>query len=272
MKRLLVCFLLLAFTSALSAQESVDGFMKLFEWVKKLDENISSIVRTENQKKLVRQLGYVQSDLDDFIENQKKLVRQLGYVQSDLDDFIEKKKEMTKDLIRHCTDSSVSISDIEKKLDEYNKEIKILTKRLEEIRKAIIFEDELYSVTEKRIVTVYQKPSLDENSRDTFPERMMVQQTIRSQSPMNGKDTLMDVTVSKNKNEWKEVDIEGLLFEIEKSLDTKSSNMEYIVNDLSKNCNLELINDENNMAIDVLTNIRNEFRKLRKKVKDFKPQ
>jgi len=251
MKRLLVCFLLLAFTSALSAQESVDGFMKLFEWVKKLDENISSIVRTENQKKLVRQLGYVQSDLDDFIE---------------------KKKEMTKDLIRHCTDSSVSISEIEKKLDEYNKEIKILTKRLEEIRKAIIFEDELYSVTEKRIVTVYQKTSLDENSRDTFPERMMVQQTIRSQSPMNGKDTLMDVTVSKNKNEWKEVDIEGLLFEIEKSLDTKGSNMEYIVNDLSKNCNLELINDENNMAIDVLTNIRNEFRKLRKKVKDFKPQ
>ena len=191
-----------------------------------------------------------------------------------MDDFIEKKKEMTKNLIQHCTDSSVSISEIEKKLDEYNKEIKVLTKQLERIRKAIIFEDELYSITKKKIVTVYEKPSHAEISSDTFPERMMVQQSI-SQSRIDGKvpkDTLMDVTVTKNKNEWKEVDIEGLLFEIEKSLDTKSSNMEYIVQQLSKDCDLELINDESNMAINVLINIRNEFRELRKKVKDFKPQ
>lgn len=253
MKHILLYFLLLTFTSSLSAQDSVDGFMKLFDWVKKLDENISSIVRTENKKKLIRQLDYVQGDLDDFIV---------------------KKKKMTKNLIQHCTDSSVTIIEIEKNLDEYNKEINVLTNRLEKIRKTIVFEDELYSVTEKKIVTVYRKPSLEELSGDTLPERMMVQQSLSNKRP-DGKvpiDTLMDITVSKNKNEWKEVDIEELLFEIEKSLEAKSSNMEYIVYELTKDCDLELINDESNMAIQVLTNIRNEFREIRKKVKNYKPQ
>ncbi|MEN8116051.1 MAG: hypothetical protein ABFS16_03690 [Bacteroidota bacterium] len=279
MNRLIISLCFIFLTSGLSAQDSIDGFMELFGWVKKLDDNISSIVRTENKKKLVRQIGYLQSDLDNFIDQ---------------------KREITDKLIQHCTDSSVTITEVEKEVDYYNDEVKILTNRVREIRKTIIFKDDLYSVTEKRVVTKYRKSdstdlgtsqyvvingdsvliqSQPEIANDPIiPANAMVQHRVMDIQNMPPQevlipdgDTTIEVTYTKNKNEWKEVDTEHLFLEIEKSLSMKGSNMSYMVEYLSKDCNLELIEEESEMAVTVLTNIRNEFRTLRGRIREYEP-
>ena len=267
---------MLLVTSGLSSQNSMDEFLKLFDWVKKLDDNISSIVRTENKKKLVRQIGYLQADLDNFIDQ---------------------KRAITEKLIQHCTDSSVLISDIEKEVDNYNEEVEILKSRVSEIRKTIIFKDDLYSVTEKRRITKYREDTTDlkanqlifinqdsvlvqnnalRNSTE-IPMNAMIQQRamdIQSMPQENlipDGDTIVEVTITKNKNDWKEVDTEHLFLEIEKSLGMKGDNMSYLVDHLTKGCNLALIQDESEMAITVLGNIRNEFRTIRGKIMEYEP-
>lgn len=253
MKLLLTFFFLATFTLSGSAQNSIDGFMKLFDWVEKLDENISSIVNTENQKKLERRIAYLQSDLDDFILE---------------------KKEITNQILKYCNEPESGISEIEKKVADYNKKIKTIIKRLVKIRETITFEEELYSITQKKKITVYRNPTAGDISADSSHFNMVVQQQIATPRPDGkiAKDTLVDEVVVKNKIEWKEVEFEDFLYEIENSLQAKGGNMDYIISELSAGCDLELINYENEQAIEVLTNIRNEFRDLRKKVKEYEPQ
>lgn len=200
MNRLLLSLLFALFSLGISAQNSVDGFMKIFGWVEKLDNNISLIVKAENQKQLARQLGYLQSDLDNFID---------------------KKRKITDLLLLHCEDSEIPLKAIEKEVDDYNSEIQILVERFEKIRKTITFEEELYSITEKRIITVYRKPdSTQILQKDTLKNNMMIQQPLSKKQWVNGlvpKDTLIDQTITRNKNEWKEVDFDDFLFEIKKS-------------------------------------------------------
>jgi hypothetical protein len=253
MNRLIISVLFVLFSFGISAQNSIDGFMKIFGWVEKLDDNISMIVKTENQKKLSRQLGYLQSDLDNFITE---------------------KQSITTKLIGYCENSNVSMQAIKNNVEDYNDEILILIARLDKIRNAITFNEELYTMVEKKRITVYRKPNSTQISRDTMEEYAMVQQSL-SNLPPNGlvaKDTLIDQTITRNKIEWKEVDFDGFLFEIKTSLHTKSENMNYIIEELSKGCNLKLIREENEMAVTVLTNIKNEIRKLRSKVINFQPQ
>ena len=255
MNRLLLSLLFALFSLGISAQNSVDGFMKIFGWVEKLDNNISLIVKAENQKQLARQLGYLQSDLDNFID---------------------KKRKITDLLLLHCEDSEIPLKAIEKEVDDYNSEIQILVERFEKIRKTITFEEELYSITEKRIITVYRKPdSTQILQKDTLENNMMIQQPLSQKHWFNGlvaKDTLIDQTITRNKNEWKEVDFDDFLFEIKKSLGIKGGNMNYILAELSKGCNPELIREESEMAVLVLSNIKKEVRNIRNKVIYFEPE
>lgn len=203
MNRLLLSLLFALFSLGISAQNSVDGFMKIFGWVEKLDNNISLIVKAENQKQLARQLGYLQSDLDNFIDKKRKITDLLLL------------------LLLHCEDSEIPLKAIEKEVDDYNSEIQILVEQFEKIRKTITFEKELYSITEKRIITVYRKPdSTQILQKDTLKNNMMIQQPLSQKQWFNGlvaKDTLIDQTITRNKNEWKEVDFDDFLFEIKKS-------------------------------------------------------
>ncbi|NQU51356.1 MAG: hypothetical protein HQ522_02340 [Bacteroidetes bacterium] len=253
MNRLIISFVFVLFTLTISAQNSIDGFMKIFGWVEKLDNNISSIVKTENQKKLSRQLGYLQSDLDNFINE---------------------KRSVTSKLIAYCENSSVPMSAIKTNVEDYNYEILILIDRLEKIRKSISFNDELYTVTEKKKITVYRKPDSTQISPQPYEEQAMIQQSLANMPPPGfvAKDTIINKTVTKNKIEWKEVDFDTFLFEIKTSLNTKSENMNYIVEELSKGCNLKLIGEESEMAVTVLSNIKNEIKKLRSKVIHFQPE
>lgn len=253
MNRLIISLVFVLFSSSISSQNSIDGFMKIFAWVEKLDNNISSIVKTENQKKLSRQLGYLHSDLDNFINE---------------------KRSITNKLIDYCENSNVSMSAINKNVEDYNNEIVVLINRLEKIRKSITFNEELYSLTEKKKITVYRKPDSTQIVSDTFEESAMIQQSLKKMPPPGfiAKDTIIDKTVIRNKIEWKEVDFDNFLFEIKNSLNTKSANMNYIIDELSKGCNLTLIREESKMAVTVLSNIKNEIRGLRTKVINYKPK
>ena len=209
-------------------------------------------------------------------------------IEKELDDgtdhnFIDEKKDITNMLIQYCKDSSISHSKIKKGIDNYNTEVDILTSRIIKIRKTIIFKDDLYSVTEKRKITLYKTPdgtdydTNDSIKNQTYIENAMIQQRAMDlqNMPLENrvayKDTIIDVTITKNRSEWKEVDIENLFLEIEKSIATKGSNMSFIFEELINECNLELINQEHEMAVDVLTNIRNEFRNLKRKIREYKP-
>lgn len=253
MNRLIISLMFILFTTPIPAQDSIDGFMKIFGWVEKLDKNISSIVNTENQKKLSRQLGYLHSDLDNFITE---------------------KRSITNKLIAYCENSNVPMSEINRNVEDYNTEILILIDRLEKIRKSITFDEDLYSVTEQKTITVYRKPDSTQILPDAFEESVMIQQSVAKMPPPGfvAKDTTIDVTVIKNKIEWKEVDFDNFLFEIKNSLNTKSENMNYIIEELSRGCNLTLIREESEMAVTVLSNIKNEIRELRIKVINFQPE
>lgn len=65
--KLLVIFLLLIFQKS-NAQNSEanlqSGITDFISWITNLDEQVNNIYKTQNKNKLIRQLGYIGSDLD----------------------------------------------------------------------------------------------------------------------------------------------------------------------------------------------------------------
>jgi len=260
MNRIMISLILLLFSSSLQAQTSVDGFMKLFDWVKKLDENITTVVRKENQKKLVRQIGYLQADLDELIVQ---------------------KNEVTEAFMTFCEDTLSNTDIIEKEIQNYNKEIPKLIDRFEKIRKEIVFEEDFYLATESRIVT--KNDSIKSDSLDIY-QFMNVNNPPPELSDYQI-DTI-EVKIKRNRYKWKEVpsvshnidiDVEHIISNTKTSLTNKSLNVEYIksysltAKKITGNCDLDLILNESNRAIDVLTNMRNYVRELKSKIEAFDP-
>lgn len=268
MNRILISLILLLFTSTLSAQSSIDGFMKLFDWVNTLDKNISLIVKNENKQKLVREMGYLQADIDDFIEQKQKI---------------------TEEFIAFCEDTLGSINEVEKEINKYNKEIPRLIKRLEEIRSTITFEDDFYFATETKVIKTvqYKEDSLQENSIDV---RQLLNNSGVDREILSEKLDTIEVTTTNNKYAWKKTPLISEKIDInikmtaeeeirltEISLRTKGRNITYIkdishpVKDATGNCNMEIIFTESDRAIEVLTNIRNHIRNLKSKIENYQP-
>lgn len=120
MKTKLLVFLFVLFIQKSNAQtpdESIQsGITKFISWITSLDEQVNTIYKTQNKNKLIRQLGYIGSDLDFLALEKSKLaetvIEQHNSGKSEISiELLEEYKQSIDNLSRNISKLIVLLND-----------------------------------------------------------------------------------------------------------------------------------------------------------------
>jgi len=115
----LIIFLMLIFqkSNAQNSETNIQGGITSFiSWITNLDDQVNNIYKTQNKNKLIRQLGYIGSDLDYLALEKAKLaetvIEQFNSGESEISiNLLDEYKESIDNLNRNITKLIVLLND-----------------------------------------------------------------------------------------------------------------------------------------------------------------